>query len=424
MTIPLDVSDPPHLWLRLMPEGPLYLALAGVLPQSELAERLQRPAVAQLLQVGHVTVAMFDLMQFQALEPGHIAHLESLAHRLIKAGCTRLAMATTPGQTDLLERLARSLDRQSKALRAACFDQLQSAGQWLFSEQPSPASPASLPAASLAMESMASVVTMDPIGPVPTTELASAPLGSMLGPTVRPAQGEPTTMASAPPSLGPVISPMVRPSPRIAPLVPAATTRPSAQPLETTAPRAAPLFPSLVVASPTANQLLLGRPLLPGHVLDPDLLVTVTIGDAPRRFALLRDPGATDALLEEVMAEATVNLDRRELPLEERSLAGQHYVRSVGPLASEGLMSPRQIERLQDALGGRTLAVAIPTRGLLLAARVSPDNRVMLRGLRDLAHEAFAEGKMLALTPQLMLVEGGRVTGVYRPEVAPPSNGG
>jgi hypothetical protein len=231
-------------------------------------------------------------------------------------------------------------------------------------------------------------------------------------------------MASAPPSLVPVISPMVRPSPRISPLVPAATTRPSAQPLETTAPRAAPLFPSLVVASLTANQLLLGRPLLPGHVLDPDLLVTVTIGDAPRRFALLRDPGAPDTLLEEVMAEATVNLDRRELPLEERSLAGQRYVRSVGPLASEGIMSPRQIERLQDALGGRTLAVAIPTRGLLLAARVSPDNRVMLRGLRDLALEAFAEGKMLALTPQLMLVEGGRVTGVYRPEVAPPSNGG
>lgn len=446
MSAPLDISEPPYLWLRLLPDGPLYLALSGSVPQGDLGARLQRPDFEPVSRPGRVTVALFDLTGFAPLEQGHVGHLVQLARGLAAAGCGRLAVAAAPAQAGLVARMFGGLPQQTSSdVQVGCFDQQQQASQWLFSSQPAPPPTTVPPGTSQAMtEATATAHAPPPSGPGPGSP----------GPTVRPShpqipsQALPPT-AFAPPPQGPpgpaitplaptppappaptpsstaasALAPLVFKAPSLIPGAPTATTKPSAQPLDTSAPRDAPVLPMLLGSSPELARVFLARYLLPsfGAKLDHNPLVAVAVGAPPRRFALLREPGAQGDLLDEMMAEAIVDLDRMELPLEERRLGGKPFARSTAPMAAEGILSPRTLGRLQELLRTRVMAVAIPARGSLLAAPISPDGGAALGELSAMARSLFEGGGAQALSPHLFMVDNGKLVGPLRLEFdAPP----
>jgi hypothetical protein len=163
-------------------------------------------------------------------------------------------------------------------------------------------------------------------------------------------------------------------------------------------------------------------PSLAGR-LEHNPLVTVATGEAPRRFALLRGQEETPGLLDELLAEAIVHLERAEIPMEVCDHGGRRYVRSISPLAAEGILSPKFLGKLQDVLGSRVLAVAIPRQGTLLATQAHPDNGTMLQSVAGMARELFSSAKHLALAPGLFLVDGGKVMGPLKVEspVSPPT---
>lgn len=398
MSNAVDLSDPPHLWARLLPDGPLYLALSGSLPHSELGEKLRRPDVLQLAQPGRVTVALLDATGFGPVEQGHVFHLTVFAKKLLEAGCKRLAAATAPGQGALLTSMLAGLPgKVDPTAQVACFEQQLAASQWLFSSEPAP--------------SFSRADTARVSGSTPTEPVSSS--------------GAPTFGAPAPPPPPPAPPPgppQVSPAP--SPLHLSAATRPSAQPLQGAAPRATELLPLLLDGSLEATRCFLGRPLLPSLAgrLEHNPMVTVATGEAPRRFALLRGQEDAPGLLDELLAEAIVHLERAEIPMEVCEHNGRRYARSISPLAAEGILSPKFLGKLQDVLGSRVIAVAVPRQGTLLATQANPDNGTMLQAIAGMARELFSSAKHLAVAPGLFLVDGGKVMGPLKIEsAAPPS---
>lgn len=419
MSNAIDFSDPPHLWMRLLPDGPLYLALAGSLPHSALGEKLRRAEVDQIIRSGKVTLAMLDAAGFGPLEQGHVFHLTLLARNLVEAGCLRLAAATAPGQGALLTTMLAGLPgKTNPRAQAACFDQLQAANRWLFSSEPAP----SLPPSQADTERASVAATHPGPGTNPTPPSASGPQPSSAPgsepPTHTRPGAAPASGFGAPPGPPPGIA---YPSPSTLPTNPsAAATRPSAQPLNITSAQAT-LLPLLLDGSPEAARFFHGRPLLPSLAgkLEHLPLVSVASGTGPRRFGLLRSPDTREDVFDELMAEAIFNLERQEIPIEERSAAGQRFVRSLSPLAAEGILSPKFLGKIQDTLRSRALAVAIPMRGALLATQVNAENGAMLQGLAGMAKDLFSGAQ--ALSPHLFLVEGGKVVGPLRLETGAPA---
>jgi hypothetical protein len=382
----IDFSDPPHLWVRLLPEGPLYLALSGALFHDQLGQALRNPHLDPFFEPGRVTVAMLDMTGVPVLDELHALHLIAFVRRLLGAGCRRLTVATALGQTASLVGLLAELSTEfSHRIPLACFDQQAEASRWLFSGAPSPPSLAQAP-----------------------TERASLAASSS---TAAPTRLDPPAAAtpSAPPS--------PPPRPRVAPLSSsAASTKPSAKPLLGGAvDRSAPLLPLLLPPSPSAVDLLHVRPLLPG--LDHELpLIAITLGTAAPRFALLREPETPRSVTDELLAEATFHLERMEIPYEERNQGGVPIVAAQGVMAAEGLLSPRFLYEIQDRLQARRLLVGIPRHDLLLAAAPGPEAMQQLGALCD---EHFRGVTPRGLSPRLFEVQEGKVTSLIPCHAAP-----
>lgn len=122
----------------------------------------------------------------------------------------------------------------------------------------------------------------------------------------------------------------------------------------------------------------------------------------------LKYPGRStipDDALEGLWAEALDNLARAEVEFEIFEAQGARLVEVAGEYASEKLLDPAFLQRMQQELGQHGLAASVPVRGSLFLA--GPDGTRALAVLTWRIHDAAPD----PLSRRLLVVQDGEVVG-------------
>ncbi len=375
MVQPIDIPDPPHLHVRVIPGGLFHLRLMGPLPFDPYRTKLSSQPMLGLVWQHRPTYALLDVSQLTTLAPPFVEFATGWwAQQILSGGCARLALVAPPAMVAQFGEQARAMARQgSPGTLFGLFDQADAAARWLFT--PAPAAGAAPPSSA------------QPVG------------GAGWGP---PAGGQP---AAPPAGWGAApAGPPPAPAPGAVP-VPINVSRPGGLP---------PLLPFLRPASWGGADVAIGRPLQEQKAADVPFVSLVMEMGTDWRFTALSEsytaPGDTDRL----MKEAVDNLERLPLHFEPRLNQGSEapkMFRCLADFAAEAILSPRFMIDLQKKLSAPALAVAIPARGTLVATSAAPDNGAVLIGVDGMAKQLFADGGPKALTPHLWLVQEGKVLG-------------
>ena len=172
------------------------------------------------------------------------------------------------------------------------------------------------------------------------------------------------------------------------------------------------LMPSLRDRRSVELDELVWHSLLP-EAAPADLPIVVCGIDGESTFGMIRRE-ALDRPADEAMTEALRNLEAEQVEIEEMRVGEVSLLVVSGSFyAAEKLLDRAFMIRIHDRLRADLLAVAVPTRGLLLvaAADLEPAQIARFAALARLRHDE-AGGR--AISPMVMVVEGGRVAGFVR----------
>jgi hypothetical protein len=179
------------------------------------------------------------------------------------------------------------------------------------------------------------------------------------------------------------------------------------------------LMPSLRSDRNVELDEVLWRPLI-AELGNTDVPIVVCGIDGESTFGMVRKD-AIERPRDEAIDEAIVNLAAEEVTTETVQF-GELEVIVVGGsfYASEKLLDVEFMSGLHARLASDVLAVAAPSRGMLLVTAVN-DNAAQLARFVALARLQYDDGGGRAISPAVMLVGDGRITGVARREPEPAS---
>jgi hypothetical protein len=149
-----------------------------------------------------------------------------------------------------------------------------------------------------------------------------------------------------------------------------------------------------------------------------DLPVIVCGIDGESTFGMLRRE-ALERPADEALAQALVNLADEPVELDEMRVGDLDLVVVTGSFyAAEKVLDRRFMLALHARIGAEILAVAVPTRGLLVAtaADLEPAQIARFAALARLRHD---ESGGRGISPTVMLVSDGRIAGFVRDTTVP-----
>ena len=175
------------------------------------------------------------------------------------------------------------------------------------------------------------------------------------------------------------------------------------------------LMPSLRAKSSIDLDEVIWRPLF-DDAPDVDLPVIVCGVDGESTFGMIRQD-ALDTDVDDAGATALANLAAEPVTIEELHADGMILLAVSGSFyAAEKLLDEPFMRRLHRDLGASTLAAATPARGLLLVA--DADDALHLGRFTSLVRMRFDDSGGRAISPAVLLVRGGEITG-YIPQTVP-----
>ena len=175
------------------------------------------------------------------------------------------------------------------------------------------------------------------------------------------------------------------------------------------------LMPSLRGRTAVDLDEVAWRPLLTEE--ESDVLPIVVCGvDGETSFGMIRRE-TLEREVSDVFGVALANLATETVHQEELHAAGT-VITAVGGsfYAAEKLLDVRFMRGLHADLGARVLAAAAPVRGMLLV--MSADDPSRLARFAALARMRYDDGGSRAISPVVLLVEHGAITGFVRETLA------